>query len=199
MKLKSLSDDWQYAEAGLEDAYHIVYYIPSGYTDSTNWTTRIKKFKWNNDNENDNLVIDNCTKAISSAKLKFDYVIRTLGSSETTPITTAKLIPLAKSIAKATSAKYLPRLLKKKRATTPLHKLPDLAARKAEINGVFEIENKGEDDLDNKTILIVDDISTACVTSAEMIKTIKERWPNTTFYLFCIGRTKYDEHANENL
>ena len=28
MKLKSLSNDPQYTDAGLEEAYHIVYYIP---------------------------------------------------------------------------------------------------------------------------------------------------------------------------
>ena len=33
----------------------------------------------------------------------------------------------------------------------------------------------------------------------ELIKTLKEEWPNATFYLFCIARTIHDEHANENL
>lgn len=42
MELKYLSDNWQYTDAGLEEAYHIVYYIPSGYRDTTNWTERIK-------------------------------------------------------------------------------------------------------------------------------------------------------------
>lgn len=65
------------------------------------------------------------------------------------------------------------------------------------MEGVFEIEVK--QDLNNKSVLIVDDISTACVTSAEIIKTLKEEWPNATFYLFCIARTIHDEHANENL
>ena len=47
MKLKSLSNDPQYTDAGLEEAYHIVYYIPKGYTDTTKWTSMIKQFKWN--------------------------------------------------------------------------------------------------------------------------------------------------------
>ena len=199
MELKYLSDNWQYTDAGLEEAYHIVYYIPSGYRDTTNWTERIKKFKWGSDVENDQLIIDNCVEAISDAHLEFDYVIRMLGSSEVIPLPNAKLVPLAKKIAETTSAMYLPCLLRKKRATTPLHNLSNLAARKAEMDGVFEIENMEGVDLNNKKILIVDDISTAFVTSAEMIKTLKTVWPNAIFYLFCIARTNYDVHSNQRL
>lgn len=67
------------------------------------------------------------------------------------------------------------------------------------MDGVFEIENMEGVDLNNKKILIVDDISTACVTSAEMIKTLKTVWPNAIFYLFCIARTNYDVHSNQRL
>ena len=102
----------------------------------------IKQFKWNRNDKNDQYIIDKCIEAINSANLKFDYVIRTLGSSETTALKSAKLRPLAIAIADAVSAKYLPRLLKKKKVTTPLHRLPDLASRKAEMDGVFEIEVK---------------------------------------------------------
>lgn len=39
MKLKYLSDDWQYIKAGLKDAYHIVYYIPRNQS-LTDWSKR---------------------------------------------------------------------------------------------------------------------------------------------------------------
>jgi hypothetical protein len=58
MKLKSLSNDSQYTDAGLEEAYHIVYYIPKGYTDTTKWTNMIKQFKWNRNDKNDQYIID---------------------------------------------------------------------------------------------------------------------------------------------
>lgn len=196
MELKCLSNTHsQYSDAGLEEAYHIVYYIPSG--DVTNWTSRVKSFKWSNDKTNYEAIIEECATAFKIANLKFDYVFRVLSSNETVAQNNSRLKPLAKRIAEVTRASYIPQILKKRRTTTSLHSLPDLASRKAEIKEVFEINQIT--DLNLKDVLIIDDISTACVTVAEMIKTLKKKWPLANFYLFCIARTSHNTLANQNI
>lgn len=44
MELKSLLYDPQYTNAGLEDAYHIVYYIPKN-QDLTDWSKKVSACK----------------------------------------------------------------------------------------------------------------------------------------------------------
>lgn len=131
MELKYLSDNWQYTDAGLEEAYHIVYYIPSGYRDTTNWTERIKKFKWGSDVENDQLIIDNCVEAISDAHLEFDYVIRMLGSSEVIPLPNAKLVPLAKKNCRNYICNVLAMLIKEEKSNYPFTQLIKSSCQKS--------------------------------------------------------------------
>lgn len=201
IKLRSLSDkDAQYHDAGLEEAYHLIYYIPRGTDDHTDWSAKILKFKKNDDKKISELFVNLSVNAIKEARLKFDYVIRVLGSNEIRALKSARLRPLAFEIAEATNAVYLPQLLIKKRATQPLHLFHDLASRINEIRGVFEITDKYiNKNLNHKTILIVDDISTACVTVAEIVKTLKSQWPFVNCYLFCIARTTYNSAANVNI
>jgi len=120
-----------------------------------------------------------------------------MGHKETIPQKDVPIRSLAVAIANATGAKYLPQLLHKKKETTPMHFL-SLAERQVEINDVFQVNDRTYN-LNEKKILIVDDITTTCTTVAEMIKTLKKVWPKAIFYLFCIARTSHDEHANENL
>ena len=192
MKLRYLSDDRQYAKAGLKDAYHLVYYIPKD-KDLTDWSKKVSACK----KEVDQNIIDECVSALNTEGLHFDYVIRMMGHKETRPLKNVPIRSLAVAIANATGAKYLPQLLHKKRETKPMHFL-SLAERRAEINDVC-LENDRTCNLNEKKILIVDDITTTCTTVTEMIKTLKKVWPKAIFYLFCIARTSHDEHDNENL
>lgn len=192
MELKSLSYDPQYTNAGLEDAYHIVYYIPKN-QDLTDWSEKVSACKRKVGQD----IINECVNALNIEGLYFDYVIRMMGHKETIPLKNAPIRSLAVAIADATGAKYLPQLLHKKKETTPMHFL-SLAERQVEINDVFQVNDRTYN-LNEKKILIVDDITTTCTTVAEMIKTLKKVWPKAIFYLFCIARTSHDEHANENL
>jgi len=192
MKLRYLSDDRQYAKAGLKDAYHLVYYIPKD-KDLTDWSKKVSACK----KEVDQNIIDECVSALNTEGLHFDYVIRMMGHKETRPLKNVPIRSLAVAIANATGAKYLPQLLHKKRETKPMHFL-SLAERRAEINDVFLVNDR-TCNLNEKKILIVDDITTTCTTVTEMIKTLKKVWPKAIFYLFCIARTSHDEHDNENL
>lgn len=197
MDLKTLSDiDGQYNAAGLEEAYHLVYYIPKG--DVTTWSTRVLRFK-NRANEDDYQLIKNITiEAFVNSSLSFDYVIRVLGHNEIAALKGAKIRDYVVDIASAIGAKYLSQLLNKKRATAALHTLSSLSDRKMEVRDVFYIPKKHEN-LNDKKILIIDDITTSCTTVAEMIRTIKAEWPDAKCYLFCLARTSYDANANEKL
>ncbi len=192
MNLKSLSDIRQYKDAGLDGAYHLVYYVP-GYHDNTTWSNKILCCKRTPNKE----IIAKCVNAIKSEELTFDYVIRIMGHLETVPQNDAPIRELAVAIASSTGATYLAQVLNKTRQTKQLHTLP-LAQREAEVRDVFFVKDKSYD-LNGKTILIVDDITTSCTTVAEMIKTLKNVWPTAKFYLFCIARTDYDPSANTKL
>lgn len=197
MKLRYLSNtDSQYHEAGLNEAYHIVYYIPRD--DVTNWTNRVLNFKNKTNIADYKAITDLCVEAMKQEQLNFDYVIRVMGHNETTPLMNAKIREFVLAITKATGATYLPQLLNKYRKTRPLHTLPTLSERQEEMRGVFFVKEETID-LNERTILIIDDISTSCTTVAEMIKTIKARWPLAIFYLFCFARTNHNPNANQNL
>lgn len=62
----------------------------------------------------------------------------------------------------------------------------------------FLCKNRDEN-LNNKNILIIDDITTSCTTVAEMVRTIKAEWPDAKCYLFCLARTNHEMNANVNL
>lgn len=197
MELKTLyNKDWQYRIAGLKEAYHIVYYIP--HNDVTTWSNRVLNFKAR-ENEQDYQQIKQITiDAFQRSRLEFDFVTRVLGHNETSALKNASIEEYTQAIAVAINATYLPQLLNKYRSTRPLHKLK-LQDRQAEVQGVFFIKDE-KYDLNNKKILIIDDITTSCTTVAEMIKTLKAKWPNIQCYLFCLARTeRNDPEANLNI
>ncbi|MCM0347364.1 phosphoribosyltransferase [Bacteroides fragilis] len=198
MKLKTLSDkDWQYNAAGLEEAYHLVFYLRNK-DDVTGWTTRVSDFKHKSNEADYQLIKEMTVDAFSNSGLKFDYVIRVLGHDEKVAQSSAPIIDYVKAIASVTDAIYIPQLLNKHKKTRPLHTLYTKVDRQNEMKDVFFVKND-ENDLNNKKILIIDDISTSCTTVAEMIKTIKAKWPRAQCYLFCLARTSYDPNANKNI
>ena len=182
MELKTLSNKHlQYKAAGLEEAYHLVYYIPQG--DTTTWTARVARFKNRADEEDFQLIKSMTIEAFINSRLTFDYVIRVLGHNETVPLKSAKIREYVYDIASAIGAKYLPQLLNKTRSTAALHTLPTLLDRQKEMKNVF----------------FIDDITTSCTTVAEMVRTIKAEWPDAKCYLFCLARTNHEMNANVNL
>ena len=101
MKLKSLSNDPQYTDAGLEEAYHIVYYIPKGYTDTTKWTSMIKQFKWNKNDENDQYIYrhpDGSIRAFESDLYLYARFVEIFTEGKTTQVDTGPLWKLRDSL-----------------------------------------------------------------------------------------------------
>ena len=196
MKLKKLlNTHWQYKNAKLSEAYHLVYMLPDG-DDVTDWTQRVYAFKSKENIVDYKVITTLAVNAIIEEELQFDFVIRVLGHDELFALKEAHIRDFTIAIAKATNAKYLPQLLNKHRATKRMHHCHSLQERVNEVSGVFYVKNN-DYDLNGKKLLIVDDISTSCATVAEMIKTLKKTWKDVNVFLFCLARTKhYDPKAN---
>lgn len=125
--------------------------------------------------------------AFAKDGLKFDHVVRVLGSEETTPKATSRIIPVAKAIVTATGASYIPQLLYKTRKTKPLKNMTQ-AQREAELEGVY-VANEGYN-LDGKKVLIVDDIATTGTTMSFVAKAILEQYPEAQLYGFSLAHTQ---------
>jgi predicted amidophosphoribosyltransferase len=129
-----------------------------------------------------------CGEAFKASALKFDFVTRALGSKELTPSAGNRIIPLAKSIAEVTGAQYIPKLLKKNKPVRPLKTIYRKAERALELEGVYEAQQGYN--LDNKKILIVDDITTSGTTLTAIAKAIKTTYKNVSVCSFCLAHTK---------
>lgn len=202
MELKKLISDQrdrQYINAGLVEAYHLLYYLPDR-NDVTNWTGRILDFKSKKNIDDYGVITNLVVNAVSNQNLHFDYVIRVLRHNEKEALNDAPIIDFVRNIANVTHATYCPQLLNKTRTTRSLHTLPTLLERQEEIKGVFYVNENLGLDLNGKTLLIVDDITTSCTTIAEMVKTLKMKWPEVNVSLLCLARTLHDNpEANLNL
>lgn len=125
-----------------------------------------------------------------------DYVIRTLGHSELVASPTKSLHLLAIAVANELETQFLPDLFSKTRITAKQSTLGTVAKKKEEIEDVFKI-NKGKFNLNNRNILIVDDIRTAGVMSGEMARQINQNF--TPKNLFLLTLLKTCEKTRENI
>lgn len=197
IKLISEKNDWQYKNAGLVEAYHLLYYMPDR-NDVTDWTDRILNFKSKSNIDDYNLITELVANAVLDLNLHFDYVTRVLRHNETEALVNAPIIDFVKRIANVANATYCPQLLNKNRTTRSLHTLPTLKERQEEIRDVFFVND--DLNLNGKTLLIIDDITTSCTTITEMVKTLKKKWPEINIYLLCLARTIHGcPNANSNL
>lgn len=200
MKLKTLVGvDWQYTDCGLLEAYYLAYYMPYG--DVTNWTSRIHKFK-NKEDVDDYVVLTNLvTEAIKEDNLQFDFVVRVLGHGSTFAKKNDSIRDFAIKVARATNARYIPELIKKHNATAPLHTMGRQARFQVSIGNYYVDPFNCKDlNLNNKKILIVDDITTTGSSLIEICRALHDVWPDAKVYSLCLARTKNDNpNANLNL
>lgn len=200
MKLKTLvGTDWQYTNCGLSESYYLAYYMPYG--DVTNWTSRIHKFKNKEDEEDYEILTNLVTNAIKEDDLQFDFVVRALGHNNKYARKDDPIRDFAVEVAKASNARYIPMLIKKHNATAPLHTMGRQARFQVSRGNYYVDESKRKElDLNNKKILIVDDITTTGSSLIEICRALHEIWPKAKVYSLCLARTKNDNpNANLNL
>jgi hypothetical protein len=180
----------------LNGAWHLAYYIPSN-RPTGSLSDNILKFK---DNYTHYV---NCWSRWSLAELsslgvRFDYIIRALGSSELTVSRTRGLDTLGVYLEANLPSIYCPEVLQKSRLTPPMHTLRTKPERQAAIHDSYFVADRTRD-FNNKNILIIDDVTTSRTTIKEILRALKVVWSNGHYHLFCLGRTIYDHDANNNI
>lgn len=171
---------------GLENYWYLYYYFKRG---STNDYLSLRLEDLKEDKEQAIKIFSALCKlsSLNSQGVKFDYVTRVLGSNELKAGPGSRVAPLAKGIAACVGAEYISKLLIKTKKTRSF-KILNKADRIKEIKGVYAIGTPYN--LDNKNILVVDDITTTGTTFTEIARAIKEKYPTAKVYGFSLGRTK---------
>ena len=194
--MQSLLSDYTYRFLALKDAWHLAYYIPEQREDMTTLSGKLVQFK-----EYDlNITKGWIRWSIDSFKeksLKYDYIIRALGHAELIASGKKPLDLLGHHLANNICCTYAPFIVKKNRVTKALHFLK-LDERKAEIHEAYEVADNTID-LNQKKILIIDDIGTTNTTISEIMRAIRVAWPKVQFSYFCLGRTNHTPTANDSI
>jgi predicted amidophosphoribosyltransferase len=125
--------------------------------------------------------------AFGKTEWTFDFVTRALGSKETTATKPNRVREVAVAIADRMHALYIPQLLKKSKKTRAFKGGLSKQQRVEEIANVYEINE--DRDLNDKSILIVDDISTTGTTFEVIAAVIQAKYPKARIYGFCLART----------
>ncbi|MFH7326654.1 hypothetical protein [Desulfurivibrio sp. C05AmB] len=183
----------QYSFLRLCDAWHLVYYIPSN-QDHTIYSSMLLKFK-NNDKNIVNKWCQWTSNELGSQENKFDYIVRALGSSELQPSGLKGLDTLGYYLEERHGWAYVPSTLKKLEITPPMHTLKTLKERKEVINESYSVDNFSNN-LNQKSILIIDDVTTTNVTISEILRALRVEWPYGRYFLFCLGKTNYNPESN---
>jgi predicted amidophosphoribosyltransferase len=101
-------------------------------------------------------------------------------------------------LAQNLSAIYCPEVLRKKNVTPSMHTLATKMEREETINGCYTVSNS-QHQFNNKNILIIDDVCTSGTTIKEIIRALKEVWPNGHYYFCFLGKTKRNKQANDHI
>ena len=127
-----------------------------------------------------------------------DHIVRALSSSETGRESTAHpLDEICKTIALALpDAKYMPGLIKKKRACREL-KLLSLEDKRKEIEGLYYLDEAKVEDgmIERPHFLIVDDVLTSGTTVSEIARVLKARF-GCQVSVFTLAKTARPEYSD---
>ena len=191
----SLLTEWQYRGLRLARAWHLAYYIPEEHEIAGTLSSRIIEFK----NSWPKGTVDRwCQWAIddlAAASLRFDFILRALGSKELIPRTDRSLDTLGNRVATRQGAMYAPAILNKVRETAPLHTLRTLDERRREMANAYLAVDQSRD-LNGRHVLLLDDVTTTNTTLAEMLRALRVEWPRANYSFFSLGRTSRNPEAN---
>lgn len=178
----------KFDERGFIKLWHLFYYLPK----KSNWDNNaqlILDFK-NNSSSAAGYLLECALRELRAFQLKEDIiVVRALKSSEVKAGDgqVTALDVLGQGIATGIRGIYIPQLLIKNRITKPL-KGYDAKGREQEIAGVYELRDLGLS-LDNRQVILIDDIVTTGVTSRTIVGRILTKFPSAKINVFALGWT----------
>ena len=175
--------------------WHLCYYIPQLRNDDF-LSSRILAFK-NSEQNAKQQWLSWSSNELSNIGIQFDYIIRSLGHDELESLNNSPLDNLGILLERTLNSHYQSSLLKKRRVTRKLSTIPTIFDRRAELKDVFYCTN--EKNLNNKNVLLIDDVSTSGVTSNFIYQSIVEINPLVNCYLFTLAQTSRDEFANSSI
>jgi hypothetical protein len=168
--------------------WHLFYYLPSKSAWDNN-AQLILDFKNNLKSATDYLV-DCAIREIKGYCLGEEiFIIRALRSTEVRASSEqlSALDVLGRGVAAAIGGIYIPQLLMKKRVTVPLKSL-GAKAREAELVDVYSVRDLGVS-LDNRQIILLDDVVTTGATSRIITRAVLDRYPTAKINTFSLGWT----------
>lgn len=185
-------------------AWHLAYYTPGNYPDGS-LSRRMLNFKdWKKDHDQHKSDVISwvnwSTEELKNLDVRFDYIVRALGSNEVSIVKNKALDALGAWLGKQLGASYLPELLLKSKLTKPLNSISLKCDRESELKGSYQLSNIAQDiDLNGKNVLIIDDVTTSGTTLREITDQLTNKWPDVSCYSFCLGRTRRDNNANNSI
>jgi len=126
-------------------------------------------------------------------------VMRALSSTETIidASSDTALDKLGKAIAEKFAINWMPGLINMLKITRPLKSL-EAAERSTEIKNAYSLFSENLD-LNDKRLLLIDDIISTGTTITTIIRLIKQHFPRSRFKVFTLAKSDYDSSLNASL
>ena len=172
--------------AGVETLYHVAYYHAArvGYQDIV--SRSLHDFKDGCEPQTARWIALAASHVCKD--LKFDLIVRALGTSELKASPGTPLDRLCEAIAGGSGARYEPERLEKEKAVRAMTSLGGRAARQKELDGVYRFDATG---LASETrILLVDDIATTGATLEAIRRAIAKTMPGAAVTCFVLARVE---------
>ena len=125
-------------------------------------------------------------------ELKFDFIVRALGSNEDSASGATPLDKLCAAIAVSSGAAYVPERLLKVAPVRALTTLGGRAARQKELQGAYTFDAKGLPP--NVRVLVVDDLATTGATLEAIADAIREAHAGADVVCFTLARVEAQMH-----
>jgi predicted amidophosphoribosyltransferase len=178
-----------------EKGYALSNYIrKQNYNDILSDTIRLMKnnIKFNLEDKHEMILqhwINLLYTSISETGIKFDIVMRMLGHDEVIILPNKPLHIMAKRVASLIGASFQTELLIKNKVTPTQRSndiIPDVGRRKLNIKDAYCV-GKDYINIENKNILIIDDVFTTGASLTEVGRVLKEANPGNQLYFFALA------------
>jgi predicted amidophosphoribosyltransferase len=176
-------------ESGREfNLYHLCYYLSKN-TTRDNHQKLILDFKNNQEHAVRHCIIEAIENLQHLGIDEDTLILRALSSNETKAgqYTSKGLWRLGTSLSWVFDCDHFPSLIYKKRVTEPIKNL-GIAERKAELEQVYAVDGNIVD-LNEKKVLLIDDVVTTGTTACAIISAILKVYPRTRIEVFSLAWT----------